>query len=153
MPEFPTVRRLLRHGQILLLDVEISWLHDVVCSCTGISDAGGICGSYCGRQADESEWMESTGCPGLSCRPVLMCKCCYCGTYFDGNGSTMTDEVQAYLFENDDRFFVGWRLDSSFTISAVSAGISLLTAVGIVLSRILLPEEDGYELIPSERRY
>jgi hypothetical protein len=65
----------------------------------------------------------------------------------------MTDEVQAYLFENDDRFFVGWRLDSSFTISAVSAGISLLTAVGIVLSRILLPEEDGYELIPSERRY
>lgn len=59
--------------------------------------------------------------------------------------------IVAYLFDNDDRFFVGWRLDNSFTISAVSCGVALLCAVSIALSKALLPEEGGYELIPSER--
>lgn len=61
--------------------------------------------------------------------------------------------IVGYLFDNDDRFFVGWRLDNSFTITAVSAGVALLASAGIVASRFLLPLEDGYELIPSERRH
>jgi hypothetical protein len=61
------------------------------------------------------------------------------------------NQLQAYLFDNDDRFFVGWRLDNGFTISAVSCGVALLVAGGIAISKFLLPEEGDYELIPSER--
>ncbi|RQM05586.1 hypothetical protein DH86_00001616 [Scytalidium sp. 3C] len=60
--------------------------------------------------------------------------------------------TRAYLYDNDEeRFFVGWKLDKCFVFCTVSAGITLLSAVGVVISAYLLPEEAGYELIPSER--
>jgi len=58
---------------------------------------------------------------------------------------------KAYLFDNDERFFVGWKLDKSWILCTVSWSIAILSAASISLSAFVFPPEDGYELIPSER--
>ncbi|RFU36164.1 hypothetical protein B7463_g190, partial [Scytalidium lignicola] len=58
--------------------------------------------------------------------------------------------IVAYLFDNDDRFFVGWKLDKSFIFCTVSGAIALLSAPAIAISAYLFPDETGYELIPKE---
>ncbi|KAL1968176.1 hypothetical protein VTN77DRAFT_2011 [Rasamsonia byssochlamydoides] len=55
----------------------------------------------------------------------------------------------AYLFENDERFFVGWNLDISWIFCTVSWFISLVCAVAVVTAARILPSEGGYELIPD----
>jgi len=60
--------------------------------------------------------------------------------------------AQAYLYNNDDRFFPGWKLDTSFILATASWSVCLLTAFGIALSRFALAPEGGYELIPSTIR-
>jgi hypothetical protein len=57
---------------------------------------------------------------------------------------------QAYLFDNEDRFFVGWRLDQSWIFCTVSWCISLICAGAIVIAAQILPSEGGYELIPDD---
>ena len=57
---------------------------------------------------------------------------------------------QAYLYENDDRFFPGWKLDVSWVLCTVSWSVLLLLGVGIISSALLLPSEGGYELIPGD---
>ncbi|RDW91140.1 hypothetical protein BP5796_02305 [Coleophoma crateriformis] len=57
----------------------------------------------------------------------------------------------AYLFDNDDRFFVGWKLDKSWILCTISWSIAIISAALISLSAFVFPPEDGYELIPSER--
>jgi len=59
--------------------------------------------------------------------------------------------IVAYLFDNDDRFFVGWTLDKGWILCTVSWSIAVLSAAFISLSAFIFPSEDGYELIPSER--
>jgi len=60
--------------------------------------------------------------------------------------------IVAYLYDNDtERFFVGWRLDTSFVLCTVSWSIAVLSATCIALSTFIFPAEGGYELIPSER--
>jgi len=59
--------------------------------------------------------------------------------------------IVAYLFDNDDRFFVGWKLDRSWILCTVSWSIAILSAAFISLSAFVFPSEGGYELIPSER--
>ncbi|KUJ15730.1 uncharacterized protein LY89DRAFT_618302 [Mollisia scopiformis] len=61
--------------------------------------------------------------------------------------------IVAYLFDNDDRFFVGWKLDKSWILCTVSWSIAIISAALISLSAFVFPAEDGYELIPSERYY
>jgi hypothetical protein len=56
---------------------------------------------------------------------------------------------QAYLFENDDRFFVGWYLDKSWVMCTISWGLQALCALAITLAALVLPSEGGYELIPD----
>jgi hypothetical protein len=63
----------------------------------------------------------------------------------------LTDLEQAYLFDNDERFFIGWKLDKSWILCTVSWSIAVLSAAFISLSAFVFPPEDGYELIPSER--
>jgi len=62
--------------------------------------------------------------------------------------------AQIYLFQHDDRFFTGWRLDTSWILCTVSWSVSVLSAAGLLAAAIYLPEEGGYELIleDSERR-
>jgi len=59
--------------------------------------------------------------------------------------------IVAYLFDNDDRFFVGWKLDKSWILCTVSWSIAVFSAAFISLSAFVFPSEGGYELIPSER--
>ena len=59
---------------------------------------------------------------------------------------------QAYLYDNDDRFFRGWRLDQSWAMCTAGWSIQVLIAAGIAGCSWLLPPEAGYELIPDEHR-
>ncbi|KAH6722224.1 hypothetical protein DL95DRAFT_352035 [Leptodontidium sp. 2 PMI_412] len=59
--------------------------------------------------------------------------------------------IVAYLFDNDDRFFVGWKLDKSWILCTVSWCIAVVSAALLSLSAFVFPSEGGYELIPSER--
>ena len=58
---------------------------------------------------------------------------------------------QAYLFDNDDRFFTGWQLDTGFILCTISWTIAAISAGLIALSAFVFDSEGGYELIPSER--
>ncbi|KAL9034370.1 MAG: hypothetical protein Q9180_005446 [Flavoplaca navasiana] len=58
----------------------------------------------------------------------------------------------AFLYENDDRFFPGWKLDISWILCTTSWSILVFLAGGIAASAFLLPSEGGYELIPDTER-
>ncbi|KAF9894526.1 hypothetical protein FE257_006411 [Aspergillus nanangensis] len=57
--------------------------------------------------------------------------------------------IVAYLFDNEDRFFVGWQLDESWIYCTVSWCVSLFCAGALILAAHSLPSEGGYELIPD----
>lgn len=59
---------------------------------------------------------------------------------------------QAYLYDNDDRFFPGWKLDKSWILCTVSASVAIISASGIIASALTLPSEGGYELIPDREQ-
>ena len=56
---------------------------------------------------------------------------------------------QAFLYNNDDRFFPPWNLDISWVFCTVSWIVMILLACGISAAAIWLPQEEGYELIPG----
>jgi len=41
----------------------------------------------------------------------------------------------------------GYRLGSSWYLCAFSAGVALLAGIALAVSAVLLPPEDGYELL------
>ncbi|EGC45181.1 conserved hypothetical protein [Histoplasma capsulatum var. duboisii H88] len=53
----------------------------------------------------------------------------------------------SYLNDNDDHFYLGFRLDDSFIMCTVSWCLALLTAATVVFAARVLPSEGGYELI------
>ncbi|KKK18176.1 hypothetical protein ARAM_004891 [Aspergillus rambellii] len=57
--------------------------------------------------------------------------------------------IVAYLFDNEERFFVGWRLDESWIYCTVSWCVSVFCAGALILAAYSLPSEGGYELIPD----
>ncbi len=61
-----------------------------------------------------------------------------------------TDVVQAYLYENDPQFFVGWFLDKSWVMCTISWSVQAFCAIAITMAALTLPTEGGYELIPSQ---
>ncbi|PWY90921.1 hypothetical protein BO70DRAFT_425851 [Aspergillus heteromorphus CBS 117.55] len=58
--------------------------------------------------------------------------------------------LMAYLFDNEKRFFVGWRLDESWIYCTASWCVSLVCAAALILAAQTLPSEGGYELIPDQ---
>jgi hypothetical protein len=63
-----------------------------------------------------------------------------------------TDAVlQAFLYDHDNRFFVGWALDKSFVLCTVSWAVLLLNGLGVTLAAYVLVPEDDYEMIPEPR--
>jgi len=58
--------------------------------------------------------------------------------------------IVSYLFDYDDRFFVGWKLDKSWILCTVSFGLAALSALFLSLTAYVLPSEGGYELIPEK---
>ncbi|KAJ9625558.1 hypothetical protein H2203_004315 [Taxawa tesnikishii (nom. ined.)] len=59
--------------------------------------------------------------------------------------------IVAYLYDHDDRFFVGWKLDTAWVLCTVSWAVLLLDVAGIASAANLLPPEGDYELIPDRR--
>ncbi|KAK2759901.1 hypothetical protein FQN54_002635 [Arachnomyces sp. PD_36] len=57
--------------------------------------------------------------------------------------------IVAYLYDNDERFAVGWELDDSWILCTVSWCLTLFCAAALIISRRVLPSEGGYELIPD----
>ncbi|KAK6339251.1 hypothetical protein TWF718_008673 [Orbilia javanica] len=55
----------------------------------------------------------------------------------------------SYVYENDERFFVGWRLDVCWVLCVVAWGVGLVVAGLVALVGWVLPEENverrGYE--------
>jgi len=58
--------------------------------------------------------------------------------------------IVAYLYDHDDRFFAGWRLDDSWALCTASWTLLVVSALAICTSAWVLPSEGGYELVPSE---
>lgn len=58
--------------------------------------------------------------------------------------------IIAYLYDHDDRFFPGWRLDTSWVLCTVSWVICALCACGLGISAYVLPSEGGYNVIPDD---
>lgn len=63
--------------------------------------------------------------------------------------SIEADDTQAFLFDNDDRFFEGWYLDLGWSLTTASWSILILSALGIAASALYLPDEGDYEIIPD----
>lgn len=59
---------------------------------------------------------------------------------------------QAYLYNSDDRFFPGWKLDTSWILCTVSWSMMVVLAGLISSAALFLPQEGGYELIPDQNR-
>lgn len=59
--------------------------------------------------------------------------------------------TQAFLFDHDNRFFVGWKLDKSWILCTISWIVLLVDVVGITVAAKTLPAEDDYEPIPDRR--
>ncbi|KAB8074365.1 hypothetical protein BDV29DRAFT_124142 [Aspergillus leporis] len=57
--------------------------------------------------------------------------------------------IVAYLFDNEERFFIGWKLGESWIYCTVSWCVGLFCAAALILAGRLLPSEGGYELIPD----
>ncbi|KAL2822167.1 hypothetical protein BDW59DRAFT_149728 [Aspergillus cavernicola] len=57
--------------------------------------------------------------------------------------------IVEYLWDNEDRFLVGWRLDESWIYCTVSWCVSVACAGALILAGYSLPSEGGYELIPD----
>ena len=57
---------------------------------------------------------------------------------------------KAYLYENEDRFFPGWKLDSSWVNCTISWSVMIILAGSICVAAIWLPSEGGYELIQGD---
>lgn len=58
----------------------------------------------------------------------------------------------SYVYENDEKFFIGWKLDVSWMLCTFSWSISLIIAGSIALVGWLLPSEDGYERLRDSGR-
>jgi len=62
-----------------------------------------------------------------------------------------TDRSQAYLYDHDNRFFVGWELDKSWILCTVSWAVLAVDAIGVIAAKYFFPSEDDYEAIPEPR--
>jgi len=58
--------------------------------------------------------------------------------------------IITYLFDHDERFFIGWKLDVSWILCTISWGLLALTATGIGAATYVLPGEGGYELLDND---
>lgn len=53
----------------------------------------------------------------------------------------------SYLYDHDERFYAGWKLDASWIMCVVSMCLAIINAVVIYMTARVLPSEGGYELI------
>jgi len=58
--------------------------------------------------------------------------------------------IIAYLYDHDERFFPGWKLDVSWILCTVSWSLLALTGIGIGAATYALPDEGGYEFLRND---
>lgn len=112
------------------------------------------------RQTKKGIWMEDIGWTAFPLRGRGVC--CHgnnCEFHRQdprlGHPQAFLDKTanigcQAYLYDNDDRFFPGWKLDISWFFCTISWSVLMLLGTGITATALLLPSEGGYELIPGD---
>jgi len=83
-----------------------------------------------GRAKRENGWKVLVGL-------VLICAMSQCGAV----------SLVAYLYDYDDRFFVGWKLDLSWVMTTVSWSVMLVIAGFVSIAGWVMPPEGGYELL------
>lgn len=54
------------------------------------------------------------------------------------------------MYDHDERFFPGWKLDLSWVLCTISWTCLGFTAVGIGAAKYALPDEGGYELLRDD---
>lgn len=59
--------------------------------------------------------------------------------------------TQAFLYDHDNRFFVGWELDKSWILCTVSWIVIFLDSLGVVGAALFMAPEDDYEPVPEPR--
>ncbi|KAI5257943.1 hypothetical protein E4T42_00698 [Aureobasidium subglaciale] len=59
--------------------------------------------------------------------------------------------IVAFLFDHDNRFFVGWTLDKSWILCTISWIVMAVDVVGMSVAAKVLPAEGDYEPIPDRR--
>ncbi|KAL1954232.1 hypothetical protein VTO42DRAFT_1512 [Malbranchea cinnamomea] len=84
----------------------------------------------CGKQKRETGWKILTLFLGM----IALVQCAAMG-------------LVSYLYEHDEHFYPGWKLDDSWIMCTVSWCLALITAVIVWWSAHFLPSEGGYELI------
>lgn len=102
--------------------------------------------SRAGERMEDTGWTVKSGCA--------------CAAYRDGFGGMLMDRGhkrrpsvanarQAYLYDHDNRFFVGWELGKSWVLVTVSWTVLLINATSVVAAKYLVPKEHDYEPIPD----
>ncbi|KAK5168136.1 uncharacterized protein LTR77_006704 [Saxophila tyrrhenica] len=87
-----------------------------------------------GRVVRESGWKILSGLLGLV-----------------GVAQLVAMALVAYLYDHDNRFFVGWELGKSWVLCTVSWCALFVNALGVIGAAFLAPKEDDYEQIPEPR--
>ncbi|WPH01253.1 Hypothetical protein R9X50_00409100 [Acrodontium crateriforme] len=85
-----------------------------------------------GRQSREAGWKIMSGLLGLVAA-----------------GQMIAMALVAYLYEHDNRFFVGSELGKSWVLSTVSWSVLSVDAIFLIGAALFLSSEDDYELIPD----
>lgn len=66
-------------------------------------------------------------------------------------GQIIAMALVAYLYDHDNRFFIGWELDKSFVLCTVSWAVLVINAFGVTGAACFMAPEDDYEPIPDDR--
>nr|POF01343.1 hypothetical protein CFP56_21291 [Quercus suber] len=104
--------------------MNFSLVMEVVCALAYVTVLVG------GRSAREGGWKMVAGLLGL----VAV-------------GQLVAMALVAYLYDHDNRFFVGWELDKSWILCTVSWSVIAVNVVGLLSAVFFLPPEDDYETI------
>ena len=102
-----------------------------------------------GRRVRESGWMILSGLLGLVALGLMTAMALVVSGGCCGLRGQRLMTRQAYLYDHDSRFFVGWELDKSWVLCTVSWTVLLVDALGVMAAARFLPKEDDYERIPE----
>jgi len=106
-----------------------------------------------GRGSREGGWKVLSGLLGIVAVVQMIAMALVVG--LDGGLDCLVTTVlilsQAYLYDHDTRFFVGWQLDKSWILCTVSWTVLAVDALGVTGAAMFLPKEDDYEMIPEAR--